>query len=105
MVAFLRKRQYGRLARALINHKTGILCTHQSSLLELTISRLQREGIRRKVNNFKFNNGILLCAFLYLPFKSTLSHDICKLTVCISCRGCTVNIFYLISFALFLNGS
>lgn len=78
MVAFLRKRQYGLLAKALINHKTGILCTHQGSVLELTINRLQREGIRRKINNFKLNNGTLLCAFLYLPFKSNSSHGVFK---------------------------
>lgn len=80
MVAFLRKRQCGLLARALINHKTDILYTHQGSLLELTINRLQREGITRKVNSFKFNNGMLLCALLYLPFKSNLSHDVFALT-------------------------
>lgn len=77
MVVSLRKRECGVLARALINHKTGI-CTHQGSLLEHTINRLQREGIRRKVNNFSFDNGILPCAFLYLPFKSNLSCDIWK---------------------------
>lgn len=71
MVAFLRKTQYGPLAKALINHKTGILWTHQGSLLELTINRLQREGIRRKVNNFKFNNGIAVC-FSVLTFQKQL---------------------------------
>ncbi|NWR82645.1 EPN4 protein, partial [Furnarius figulus] len=77
---------YGLLAGALINHKTGILCTHQGSLLELTINGLQREGIRRKVNNFKCNNGILLCAFLTfqkqlaaVPSGNKLSNDLVDL--------------------------
>lgn len=76
MAAFLGESPCGPLAEALINHKTGILCTHQGSLLELNINGLQREGIRRKVNNFPCNNGTFLWALLYLPFKSNLSHEV-----------------------------
>lgn len=78
MAAFLGESPCGRLAEALINHETGILCTHQGSLSELNINGLQREGIRRKVNNLTCNNGTFLCAFLYLSFKSNLSHDVCR---------------------------
>lgn len=52
MVAFLGESPCGLLAGALINHKTGILCTHQGSLLELNINGLQREGDQKKSKQF-----------------------------------------------------
>lgn len=45
---------------------------------------------------------VLFCTYLS---KATCHVTSGKLTIHISCRGCTVTIFYLASFALFLNGS
>lgn len=107
MVAFLGESPCGLLAGALINHKTGILCTHQGSLLELNINGLQREGIRRNVNNFTYNNGTFLWAFLYLPFKSNLSHDVCRAHQPRFTQGMYSKLFFFLILLpfLFLNGS